>query len=145
VYFDLKSDIVETLDAAMALALGPLSQAFLGALVRNEQEAVRGERPSSRIYHVDRKQDSLEPLGTCGSFSFCGLTAPIACYTCVRFQPWMDAPHDKALSGLLDERKRREEAGLGPSMIMLFDMTILAIADVIRRIDAVRAGGCSAG
>lgn len=145
VYFDVKSDIVEALDAAMALTLGPLSQAFLGTLVRNEQEAIRGERPSSRVYHTDRKQNSLEALGTCGSFSFCGLTAPIACYTCVRFQPWMDAPHDKALSGLLDERKRREEIGLGPSMIMLFDTTILAIADVIMRIDIVQAGGSSAG
>ncbi|TIO79349.1 MAG: hypothetical protein E5X74_10125 [Mesorhizobium sp.] len=140
VYFDVKSDVVETLDAAMALELGPLSQAFLGTLVRTEQEATRGERRSSRIYHVDKRRDKLDALGTCGSFSFCGLTAPIACYTCVRFQPWMDAPHDKALSGLLAERKRRQAAGLDPSIIMLFDMTIMAIADVIRRIETARVG-----
>lgn len=141
VYFDTKSDIVERLDAAAALELGPLSQAFLGKLVRSEREAVRGDRPSSRIYQTDRKRDRLDALGTCGSFSFCGLTAPIACYTCVRFQPWMDAPHDKALTALLAERNRRQDAGLDPSMIEIFDMTILAIADVIRRIDAVRTGG----
>ncbi|WP_214470869.1 site-specific integrase [Mesorhizobium sp. dw_380] len=145
VYFDITSDIVEHLDAAMALDLGPLSQAFLGTLVRTEKEAVRGDRPSSRIYRFDPKRDQLDALGTCGSFSFCGLTAPIACYTCVRFQPWMDAPHDKALSALLAERERRQEAGLDPSMIMLFDMTILAIADVIRRIEAARIGGANAG
>lgn len=144
VYFDAKSDIVERLDAAAALELGPLSQAFLGKLVRTEREAVRGDRPSSRIYHTDRKRERLDALGTCGSFSFCGLTAPIACYTCVRFQPWMDAPHDKALTALLAERNRRQDAGLNPSMIEIFDMTILAIADVIRRIDAVRPGGASA-
>lgn len=144
VYFDAKSDIVERLDAAGALELGPLAQAFLGKLVRSEQEAVRGDRPSSRVYHRDRTRDQLDALGTCGSFSFCGLTAPIACYTCVRFQPWMDAPHDKALTALLAERNRRQEAGLGASMIEIFDMTILAVADVIRRIEVMRGRGSNA-
>lgn len=145
VYFDSKSDIVTRLDAAAALELGPLAQAFLGKLVRSEQDAVRGDRPSSRIYHTDTKQEALDALGTCGSFSFCGLTAPIACYTCVRFQPWIDAPHDRALSSLLVERSRRLDAGLAPSIVEMFDMTILAIADVIRRIDVVRTGGTSVG
>lgn len=144
VYFDVKSDIVEHLDAATALELGPLSQAFLGTLVRTEGDALRGDRRSSRIYHFDKDADRLDGLGTCGSFSFCGLTAPIACYTCVRFQPWMDAPHDKALSALLSERQRRHEAELDPSMVMLFDRTILAIASVIKRIEATRQGQSNA-
>lgn len=144
VYFEIGSDIVEHLDAAMALELGPLSQAFLGTLVRTESDALRGDRPSSRIYNFDRGADRLDALGTCGSFSFCGLTAPIACYTCVRFQPWMDAPHDKALSAMLSERQRRQDARQDPGMVTLFDLTILAIADVIRRIDAVRRGQSNA-
>jgi integrase len=138
VYFDLKSDIVERLDAAMALELGPLSQAFLGHIVRSEEDAVRGDRKSGRIYHADRTSHSLEALGTCGSFSFCGLTAPLACYTCVKFQPWMDAPHDKALGGLLAERQRRLDEGRDARMVTLLDNTILAVADVIKRIEGVR-------
>lgn len=138
VYFDLKSDIVEKLDAAMALELGPLSQAFLGHIVRSEEDAVRGDRKSGRIYHADRTSRSLEALGTCGSFSFCGLTAPLACYTCVKFQPWMDAPHDKALGGLLAERQRRLDEGRDARMVTLLDNTILAIADVIKRIEGAR-------
>ncbi|NUB24266.1 tyrosine-type recombinase/integrase [Azospirillum brasilense] len=138
VYFDLKSDIVEKLDAAMALELGPVSQAFLGHIVRSESEAERGHRKSSRIYHADKQSRTLEPLGTCGSFSFCGLAAPIACYTCVKFQPWMDAPHDKALKALLQERQRRLDDGQDGKMIALFDNTILAIADVVRRIEFIR-------
>lgn len=145
VYFDTNSDVVERLDKAAAFELAPLAQAFLGTVVRSEKEAVRGHRPSSRIYHRDMKRDRLDALGTCGSFSFCGLTAPIACYTCVRFQPWMDAPHDKALGALLSERERREHAGLAPGMVEIFDLTILAIADVIRRIDDIREGGLHAG
>jgi len=145
VYFDTVSDIVVRLDAAAAHELGPLSQAFLGKMVRSEAEAVRGDRPSSRIYHTNRKADRLDALGTCGSFSFCGLTAPIACYTCVRFQPWKDAPHESALAALLAERGRRQDVGLNSSMVEIFDMTILAIADVIGRIGASPVRGPNVG
>ncbi|HLZ67278.1 MAG TPA: site-specific integrase [Aliidongia sp.] len=139
VYFDIKSDIVEKLDAAMALELGPMSQAFLGHLVRSEGEAKRGDRPSSRIYHPNRKTKTLDPVGTCGSFSFCGLNAPLACYTCVRFQPWMDAPHGTVLLSLLEIRERRKDEGFDGKMITMFDGTISAVADVITRIEAVKA------
>ena len=141
VYFDLKSDVVERLDAAMALQLGPLSQAFLGTLVRTEADAVNGDRRSSRILNPDRAKGTLKPLGTCGSFSFCGLNAPVACYTCVRFQPWIDAPHQEALDGMLGERQRRIDERQDPRMVTLFDTTILAIADVIVQIDEMRRVG----
>lgn len=142
-YFDLKSDIVEKLDAAMALALGPLSQAFLGHLVHGEVEAVRGDRRSSRIYHHRRAARKVEAVGTCGSFSFCGLTAPVACYTCIKFQPWMDAPHEEVLADLLAERARREASGLDGKMVALFDNTVLAVADVVTRIEAARRAGAA--
>lgn len=141
VYFDMKSDVVERLDAAMALQLGPLSQAFLGTLVRAEADAVNGDRRSSRILKPDRAKGTLKPLGTCGSFSFCGLNAPVACYTCVRFQPWIDAPHQEALDGMLGERQRRHDEGQDPRMVTLFDTAILAIADVIVQIDEMRRVG----
>jgi len=145
VYFDIKSDIVEKLDAAMALELGPLSQAFLGHIVRSEMDAKRGDRKSSRIYHANSRSRTLEPLGTCGSFSFCGLAAPIACYTCVKFQPWVNAPHDRALAALLEERQRRLDEAQDGKMVTLFDNTIMAVADVIRRIEAVSQKGVHAG
>ncbi len=52
VYFDIKSDIVESLDRAMALKLGPVAQAFLGKLVPNEAGAERGDDPASRVMAV---------------------------------------------------------------------------------------------
>ena len=57
----------------------PCPRPFWERSFATNRKLFAAKRPSSRIYHVDRKQDSLEPLGTCGSFSFCGLTAPIAC------------------------------------------------------------------
>lgn len=50
----------------------------------------------------------------------------------------MDAPHDKALTALLHERQRRLDDGQDGKMVALFDNTILAIADVVRRIEFIR-------
>lgn len=134
VYFDVKSDIVEALDAAMALDLGPIAQAFLGKLVRLEQEAVRGDDPTSRIRVLEPTSGQIRNVGTCGEYSFCGRLAPIACYTCVHFQPWVDGPHDLVLQQLLELRSRRAKAGQDGRMIGIHDATILAIGDVITRI-----------
>jgi len=142
-YFDLKSDIVEKLDKAMALTLGPYAQAFLGHLVGSEAEAMRGGDRASRIYRHDRGSRALQPVGTCGSFSFCGLVAPVACYTCIKFQPWVEAPHVEVLSDLLAERDRRGAQGLDGKMISLFDNTILAVADVVGRIAQARAASAA--
>ncbi len=138
VYFDLKSDIVEKLDAAMAMALGPLSQAFLGHLVHREADAVRGDVTASRIYHHKQGPQEFQAVGTCGSFSFCGLTAPLACYTCRKFQPWIEAPHQVVLADLLAERERRAARGLDERMVAVHDATILAVADVVSRVAAAR-------
>lgn len=141
VYFDIKSDIVESLDRAMALALGPVAQAFLGKLVGSEKEAERGDDPRSRIRVNDRKSGRAEAVGTCGQHSFCGLFAPVACYTCNQFQPWMDGPHDLILESLLADRERRKTEGQDGRMVSLHDTTILAIGDVITRIVVSRSGG----
>ncbi len=140
VYFDIKSDIVESLDKAMALALGPVAQAFLGKIVRAEPEAVRGDDPSSRVKTLDKTSDQVVSLGTCGQHSFCGFLAPVACYTCAQFQPWMDGPHDVILNDLLATRDRKLAAGQDGRMVAIYDSTILAIGDVISRIEAARAG-----
>lgn len=139
VYFDIKSDIVESLDRAMALKLGPVAQAFLGKLVSNEAGAERGGDPASRVMAVDRATGRPEGLGTCGEHSFCDLLAPIACYTCSQFQPWVDGPHDRILDDLIAQRERKQAAGMDGRMIAIHDATILAIGDVIRRIEETRA------
>jgi hypothetical protein len=136
VYFDIKSDIVEHLDKAVALALAPLAQAFMGALVSGPEHAIRGDDPRSSVAVVGGSPTKLEGLGNCGSYGYCGLLAPIACYTCRSFQPWIDAPHHLVLDELLSERERREKAGLDGRMVSMMDNTICAVAEVITRIDA---------
>jgi hypothetical protein len=132
VYFNTRSDVVRWLDKSFALTLAPHAQAFMGVIVGSEKKATRGEDPASRLYHADPKKLLREPVGNCGSFNFCGLFAPIACYTCVSFEPWQDAPHETILEALCADRQRRLERGDDLKIVQMHDTTILAIAEVIR-------------
>jgi hypothetical protein len=49
IYFDIKSDIVDHLDRAMAMSLGPIAQAFMGKIISGPDQADRGSDPSSKI------------------------------------------------------------------------------------------------
>ncbi|WP_279479474.1 site-specific integrase [Aureimonas sp. SK2] len=140
VYFNIKSDIVPKLDKAMAVKLAPVAQAFMGKIVPGEGDALRGNDPTSRVAVIDKDAGAVKPVGTCGSFSFCRLMAPVACYTCDSFQPWMDGPHHLLLDDLLKDRERRAVAGQDGRMVTLMDDTILAVADVIERIGVARNG-----
>ena len=119
---------VDAINAAVAAQLAPVAQAFAGTLVNGEAEAVRGDDPSSRV-----RCDTGAPVGTCGSYSFCHACAPIACYTCKSFQPWLDAPHQGLLDALTYERQRVLEVTRDESIARINDRTILAVAEVIRR------------
>lgn len=127
VYIEALPDIVKRIDKAIALYIAPLAQAFAGKLVDREQDAERGDDPSSRITSpaIDAK-----PMGSCGSYGFCKALAPLACYTCSDFQPWREGPHEAVLDYLLAERER-----LGKSADMriaaIEDQTIYAVAEVI--------------
>lgn len=136
VYFETRASQVNRLDAAMAVRLAPIADAFMGRIVQSEAEAVNGTDPSKRIpwfrRHPDRLPEKAGNLGTCGSGP-CGLFAPISCYTCSRFQPWRDGPHREMLDWLCSERERKLSDKLDPQMIKMHDATILAVAEVVRR------------
>ena len=103
VYVEAIPDIAARIDRAMATEMAPLAQAFAGTLIQDEGEAVRGGDPASRI--IDARVDrSGKPLGSCGQYSFCGFSAPLACYTCQHFQPWLDGPHESVRDYLLKRR-----------------------------------------
>lgn len=131
VYYNARSDIVLKLDRAMALKLAPWGQAFMGTIVRSEVDADRGQDPASRVKHFDPKAERLTNVGSCGSFGFCGMAAPVACYTCSKFQPWLDAPHGEVLEALLADRDAHLKRGADPKMTQARDLTIAAVASVI--------------
>jgi hypothetical protein len=141
-YFETRASQVLRLDAATALQLGPIADAFMGRIVRTERDAVNGDSPAHRIpwfnRHPDRMPDKAPDLGTCGS-GICGLLAPISCYTCAKFQPWRDGPHRQVLDWLCADRERKQNDGLDPQIVGIHDATILAVASVVTACEAPRS------
>lgn len=137
VYVAAVPEIAARIDRAVAMALAPLAQAFKGVLITGEGQATRGSDPSSRI--VDLRIDhSMRPMGSCGQHAFCSFSAPIACYTCRSFEPWLDGPHDAVLTHLLDKREQLL-ATTDERIAAVNDRTILAVAQVIQLCRDTRA------
>lgn len=125
IYIETRPEMMERIDKALALKIAPLAQAFAGTLVRREDSS------TGRIIHF-ATEESLERVGGCGKFSFCGLAAPLACYTCSYFHPWLDAPHEVLLDQLLAEREELKQiTDLRHASVN--DLTLLAVADVVAR------------
>lgn len=141
VYIEARPEIVERIDRAVAIHLAPMAQAFAGVLISSESEAIRAGDPASRVCDP-RFDSSMKPLGNCGKHGFCGLLAPITCYTCVNFQPWQDGPHEAVLNHLLSERDRLSSRG-DMRIASVNDRTILAVAEVVRQCEALRDEGGS--
>ncbi|WP_455154034.1 site-specific integrase [Cupriavidus campinensis] len=141
VYYNARSDIVTKLDKTIAMQLAPWAQAFMGKIVSKESDAERGDDPASRVRHLDRHHSTLESVGSCGRHGPCGLAAPIACYTCVRFQPWLDAPHEVVLDALLEDRNQHLQRGADPKMTQARDLTITAVASVVQQCRQLREEG----
>jgi len=127
VYIKNIPDIVERIDKAVALQLAPYAQAFRGVIVDSESSALRGDDPTSRI------STGWKNVGTCGSYGFCGALAPVACYTCSHFQPWIDGPHEEVLEGLLAERDKVRDVSGDIKIASINDRLIMAVGDVVNR------------
>lgn len=137
VYVQATPEIVERIDRAMALHLAPLAQAFAGVIIKTESEARRKGDPASRICDP-RFEPSMKPMGNCSQHGFCGELAPISCYTCRSFQPWLDGPHEAVLNHLISERERLMVVS-DARIASINDRTILAIAEVVRRCEEIKS------
>jgi len=131
VYVQATPEIVERIDRAMALHLAPLAQAFAGVIIKSESEARRKGEPESRICDP-RFEPSMKPMGSCGKHGFCGELAPISCYTCQSFLPWLDGPHEAVLNHLISERERLMVV-TDSRIASVNDRTIYAVAEAVRR------------
>ncbi|WP_143502153.1 site-specific integrase [Pseudomonas sp. Irchel 3E13] len=127
VYVAATPELAIRIDKATALHMAPLAQAFKGQLIDDERQAVRGLDRSSRIIDL-RVDQTAQPMGSCGSYSFCGLSAPLACYTCQCFQPWLDGPHEAVLEYIL----KQNEGIVDERIASINDRTVLAVAQVVQ-------------
>ncbi|TBG89591.1 site-specific integrase [Rhizobium leguminosarum] len=132
VYFEAGPAMVLRIDHHMAMEMAPLAQAFAGVVVETEANALRGDQKASRIYDRTIANNVDDALGTCGQMSFCGLAVPFACYTCRHFQPWLEAPHEKFMDALIEDRERMITEGYSSKIYAIRDRTIQAVAEVIQ-------------
>lgn len=129
IYVKASPQMLDRIDRAIAEQMAPFAQAFAGVLVDGEGAARRGQDPISRIIDPTVVDD---PVGTCGSYGFCSLAAPIACYTCINFQPWLDAPHDEILESLIAKRQGLIDRNEDIRIASINDRTILAVTRVVQ-------------
>jgi integrase len=120
--------IIERIDRAIAMEMAPLAQAFAGTIVDSSYAEADA---ANRI--IDLRVDrSGKAMGECGKQSYCGFSAPIACYTCNSFEAWLDGPHEAVLTHLLDRREQLRKTS-DQRIASVNDRTILAVAAVIQR------------
>ncbi len=135
VYVSASPKIVENIDKAMGAMLAPLARAFKGRLVEDEAHTTHKGAPGSRI--IDFRASS-KPLGGCADKATgCAFNKPVACYSCVRFEPWLDAPHEKVLIRLETERDKwsgdERMAAVNDEPIRAVQEVIAMCAEVWRR------------
>lgn len=129
VYTQTTPEIIKRIDKAVALQMAPIAQAFAGNIFMDKSQVKRADDPSSDIIDPSIESES-NSLGKCGSYGFCGLLAPLACYTCGSFQAWSDGPHEELLINLL--RKRKELLEITDHRIAsINDNIIFAVAQVV--------------
>ncbi|MGF6977249.1 integrase [Paraburkholderia sp. JPY465] len=132
VYVQATPKIVENIDAAMGKQLAPIASAFKGQLVEDEQHSTQRGAAGSRIIDFRVAKD---PVGSCAGRG-CGFSKPDACYTCFKFEPWLDAPHEKVYHRLMEQRN----AHAGDERIAAInDDAIRAVQEVMAECAAVRA------
>lgn len=133
-YTSASPKIVEKYDKALSQFLAPLARAFQGQLVDGETNSTQKGAPGSRIHDF---RVSTAGIGSCASAATgCGFNKPVACYTCIRFEPWLDAPHEKVLQRLETERERLAQ---DERMAAVNDEPIRAIQEVISLCEQINA------
>ncbi|MGO4381432.1 site-specific integrase [Pseudoduganella sp. RAF53_2] len=137
-YVQADPTMVERIDRALAFQLAPLAQAFAGVLRRRE-EPLPEDSHLPEIWSPQFSQQG-EGIGKCGELGFCKAFAPIACYTCKSFRPWIDGPHDAILDYLLSERERLVSSA-DLRIASICDRTILAVSEVIQKCRSQREIG----
>ena len=120
------------IDKAVGEQLAPVARMFAGTVVDTEQDARHGDNPAMRVGTRDQK------VGTCGSQGWCGAQA-LACYTCMHFQPWVDAPHREVLTSLVERRQQTIDAGASETVASALDPSIHAVRAVIVACEARKA------
>lgn len=131
VYYNARATIVEKLDAAMAITLGPMMKRFMGSIVDDASTI-----PTHKVV-FSPPMVSFSALGGCGKQSRCRLNPPFACYGCAKFRPFRGADHQNMLSKMLEFRENRRLQTGNPRdrIAQQYDESIYACSEIIAQIE----------
>jgi integrase len=127
VYTENTAETVTYIDEAVGKQLAPLANAFMGEIILNLADGVRGDDPAAHIPDQDN-----EVIGACGTNDFC-VKGYEACYLCRKFQPLLDAPHEKFLHKLYAEKEKRLKETKSEQYASTKDRLILAVEWVVNK------------
>ena len=119
----------QVIDDAVGKQLAPVAAAYAPRVVDSEREARNGHEPAMRVGTRTVK------VGTCGSVGPCR-AGILPCYTCIHFQAWVDAPHEKMLDAMLEEQQWLRESGASEMVIRATDANIRGVHAVIAACNA---------
>jgi hypothetical protein len=126
-YVEAVPEIALRIDAAMAKTMAPIANAFKGTPPNQVGPGMLANMPQIIDLRIDQAGKSM---GGCNSNGSCAFNAPIACYTCRSFKPWLDGPHQAVLDFLL-ARREQQLSSTNARIASVNDRTILAVAEVI--------------
>jgi hypothetical protein len=135
-YVEAVPEIVARIDAATAHAMAPLARAFQGLPPGSPEDSASDSGHQILDLRIDQ---SGKAMGLCAGAS-CDFLAPVACYTCRAFRPWIDGPHEAVLNNLLLQRDA-QLASSAPRVAVVHDRTILAVTEVIQICKKLLRGG----
>jgi len=136
VYTAALPEIASRIDKKLASELAPIANAFMGViLIRTEDATFAGDATSQ----ITDYRHAKSGIGNCGTKIDCRFSAPIACYTCPSFEAWLDAPHEKLLEHLMQDRDRLM-ASSGPRIAAVNDLTIIAVQRVVDECARIKRG-----
>lgn len=127
VYTENTADTVTYIDKAIGTQLAPFAAAFLGQIIHNLDEGERGTDENARIPNKDN-----DIVGACGTNAFC-VKGYESCYTCEKFRPLLDAPHEKFLESLYAEKEVKRKATKSEEYASTKDRLILAVEFVVQK------------
>lgn len=127
-YVEAVPSIVARIDAAMAHSMAPLARAFQGL---SPERYDAGRHDSASLILDLRVDQSGKSMGQCTASDSCSFLAPVSCYTCRSFRPWVDGPHAAVLDDLLARRDQQLSRN-GMRVAAINDRTLVAVAEVIQ-------------
>ncbi|MFB2874933.1 site-specific integrase, partial [Aeromonas jandaei] len=127
VYTENTADTVTYIDKAIGKQLAPFANAFLGRIIVDLEQGERGHDLAARIPNKDN-----DIVGACGTNDFC-IKGYESCYTCEKFRPLLDAPHEKFLSHLYAEKEVRLKTTKSEEYAATKDRLILAVEWVVQK------------